>query len=209
MTESRRRRTWRPAAVIAAGMIAAGAAAAVPAPDTTKPILLLPPLRWDSQGQAWSFATEQRPIELARIMGGLTFGMTPEEVGRHLPGGTLLHWSDLPRAREFTDDVRYVWLPMTGAGTFRNTVTGCFGTASYIVLLFLDNALFRTSFRFLPDQACPDPSKAAEGLFSAYVPLANTVAITMLYRTGDAIVIDVTNPAAGPLIATRWQMRGQ
>jgi hypothetical protein len=210
MTESGKQRPWRPAALLAAGMIIIGGAVAAPAPDTAKRILLLPPLRWDSEGQAWSYATEQNPIELARVMNGLTFGMTPEEASRHLPGaGGVLHWNDLPQANEFSEDVRYVWLPMTGAVAFRKPVTSCFGDASYIVLLFLNNALFRASFRFLPGQGCHDPYDAAEELYGAYVPLADNLAITVLYRTGDAAVVDVTDPAAGPLVATRWQARGQ
>lgn len=212
MTESGRSRRCWPAALIAAGMLAVRVAAAAPAPasppGTARPILLLPPLHWDSGGLTWGFATKQRPVELARVMNGLMFGMTTQEVSGHLPGGgSVLDWVDLPRAREFAQDVRYAWLPMDAAAPFRETVTACFGHASYVVLLFRDNALFRTSFRFLASRACPDPKNAAEQLYAAYTPLADTVAISTLYRTGNAVVVDVTSPKAGPLVAQRWQMR--
>jgi hypothetical protein len=76
-----------------------------------------------------------------------------------------------------------------------------------VVLLFRNNALFRVSWRFLPDQACPSPHAVASGLYAAYVPLAATVAVSVHYRTGSAEVVDVTDPGATPLIAQRWQVR--
>lgn len=218
MSESRRRLDLHSVRSALAGCAVAFLAAvllcpavgAAAAPDTTKRIFVLPPLRWDADGQAWTYATEQNPIELARVMHGLTFGMTPEDVSRHLGSvGPAPHWDELPRADEFSDDVRYIWLPLTGAAGFRKTVTSCFGSTSYIVLLFLNNVLFRTSFRFLPGADCPDPGPAARQLYGAFVPLAPTLAVTLLYRTGNAVVVDVNDPASGPLIATHWQMQSQ
>jgi hypothetical protein len=222
MGESDKVRSWRlrrippasprawPHAVLAAAILAAHAAVAATVPDTAKAIFVLPALQWNSAGEAWSYATEQNPIELARTMSGLSFGMTPEEASGHLRGAThVLHWSDLPRASEFTDDVRYMWIPIQAAGALRARITSCTGDDSYIVILFLNNALFRASWRFLPSPNCPDPRAAAEDVYAGFVPLASTIAISLLYRTGDADVVDITDPAAGPLIATRWRMRAQ
>jgi hypothetical protein len=88
-------------------------------------------------------------------------------------------------------------------------VTACFGDPSNLVLLFRDDALFRVSWRFLPGPTCPDPRPAAKQLYAAYVSLSAKVAISAYYRTGAAEVVDVTDPAAGPLIIEHWQVRGQ
>ncbi|HVC59094.1 MAG TPA: hypothetical protein VND19_01870 [Acetobacteraceae bacterium] len=206
---SRGRGTLR--AALLAGMVSvAGVAAAAPALDTTKRILVLPSLQWNDSGVAWNYATQQAPDNLARVTGGLTFGLTPEEVSRRLPDlGANLHWSELPVANEFSEDVRYVWIPMQTAGALRAPVTACFGEPSYVVLLFLHGDLFRISWRFLPDRNCPNPHAAAEELYASYVPLATTVAFSAHYRTGFAEVVDVTEPGARSLIEQRWQMRGQ
>jgi hypothetical protein len=159
---------------------------------------------------SWNYATQQATGNLARRMAGLKFGLTPEEVSQHLPDpGANLHWSDLPVAKEFSEDVRYVWIPMQAAGRLHMLFTSCFGAPSYVVLLFHNDALFRVSWRFLPDKTCPDPREPAEELYAAFVPMAPTVAISVHYRAGFAEVLDVTDPAAGPLITQRWQMRGQ
>jgi len=197
-------------ALLAGAVSIAGVAAAAQAPDTTKPILTLPPLQWDDRGVSWTYATQRAPGDLARLMAGLKFGLTPEDVSQHLPDpGANLHWSDLPVAKEFSEDVRYVWIPMQAAGALRKLVTACFGEPSHVVLLFLNKALFRVSWRFLPDQNCPDPHAAAEELYAGFVPLASTVAVSVHYRVGSAEVVDVTDPAAGSLIGQRWQTRGQ
>lgn len=197
-------------AALLTGLVSIAGAAAAQAPETTKRILVLPPLQWDDRGVYWNYATQQAAGTLARLMAGLKFGLTPEEASRHLPDpGANLHWSDLPVAKEFSEDVRYVWIPMQEAGGLRKLVTTCFGEPSYVVLLFFNNALFRVSWRFLPDKACPDPHEPAEELYAAFIPLASTVAISVHYRAGFAEVVDMTDPAAGPLIAQRWQMHGQ
>jgi hypothetical protein len=179
-------------------------------PAQTRRILVLPALQWDTTGVGWDYAAQQGPADLARVMGGLHFGMLPEQVGEQLPSaGTALHWPDLPQAKEFSEDVRYVWLPLGVASTLRAPVTACFGESSYVVLLFLNDALFRVSWRLLPGTHCADPHAAAEQLYAGFVPLLPTLAVSSLYHTGYADVLDVTDPTAGPLIATRWRMRGQ
>lgn len=198
------------AALLTGVAFAALDAATAQTPDTTQRILVLPPLQWDSAGASWHYATQQSPGDLARLMGGLTFGLKPEEVSQRMPKlGTDLHWNNLPAAKEFSEDVRYVRMPMQAAGLLRAPVSACFGEPSYVVLLFRNNALFRTSWRFLPGQACPSPVAAAAELYAAYVPLAMTVAASVQYRAGSAEVVDVTDPGAGPLIAQRSPVRGQ
>ncbi len=205
-------RAHRPllAALLAGVVSIAGVAAAAQTPDTPKRILVLPPLQWNAMGVAWHPVGQQTASDLARVMGGLTFGLKPEEASQHLPKlGAELRWSDLPLAKEFSGDVRVVRMPMQAAGTLRAPVAACFGAPSNVVLLFRNNALFRVSWRFLPDQSCPNPHDAAEELYAAYVALATTLAVSTHYRTGAAEVVDVTDPGAGPLIARRWQAGGQ
>lgn len=188
----------------------AAASVQAPAPDTTRRILELPTLEWNDTGVYWHYTAPQTARDLARLMGGLTFGQTPEQVGERLPGrSAALHWSDLPQAKEFAEDVRYVWLPMQPAGSLVGPVTACFGSQSYIGLLFQNNALFRISWHFMPDAKCPVPREAAEELFAAFVPFIPTLAISARYTAGDAEVVDVTDPRAGTLIAQRWKMQGQ
>ncbi len=177
-------------------------------PDTTKTILALPAVQWNDMGVSWHYAAQQTPRDLARAMGGLIFGLKTDDVSQRLPKlGTDLRWSNLPVAREFPEEVRFVRMPMQAAGSLRPPGAACFGELSNLVLLFRDNALMRVSWRFLPDQACPDVHNAAESLYATFVPLAATLAVSTHYRTGSAEVVDVTDPVAGKLIAQRWQAR--
>jgi hypothetical protein len=205
---------WRGHKLLAAllfGVVsAANVAASAQTPDTTRPIFVLTPMQWDSMGVSSHIAAQQAPSDLARIMGGFRFSMKPEEVSQHLPKlGAQLHWADLPAAKEFSEEVRLVRVPMQVAGVLRAPVTACFGDPSHVVLLFRDNALFRVSWRFLPGPNCPTPRPAAEQLYAAYVSLSAKVAVSTYYRAGTAEVVDVTDPGAGPLLTEHWQVRGQ
>lgn len=174
----------------------------------SKPILVLPTLQWTATASAWRYAVLPNAGQIDALLGGLHFGMTPEAVGQHLPGrGSALHWDDLPNAKEYSGDVRYFWLPMQAADRLTNPIQSCYGAASSINLLFFNQGLFRISWRFLPDQKCPDVSDAAEDLYAAFVPIAPSVVISMHYTNGPAEVVDVTAPNAGPLISVRWQGR--
>ena len=186
------------------------AAAQQPSPPQPRRIISLPTIEWDKDGVAWRYAHQQSGSDLELVMSGLRFGLIPEEAGQHLPNPTnALHWSDLPVASEFGDEVRYLWMPMQAAGRLRAPVTSCFGAPSYLVLLFTRNGLFRISWRFLPDHACADVRAAADEVYGAYTPLASTIAVTARYRTGFAEVLDVTDPRAGLLINQRWTMQGR
>jgi hypothetical protein len=211
LTIARRLRAHRPLLAAAIASIAAIApVAAAQTQDAIKHILVLPPLQWDAMGVARHPVGQQTANDLAQVMGGLKFGLKPEEVSQYLPTlGAELRWSDLPPAKEFAEDVRFVRMPIPRAGALRALVTGCIGEPSNVVLLFHDNTLFRVSWRFLPDQNCSSPHSAAEELYAAYVPFATTLAVSTHYRTGSAEVVDVTDPGAGPPNAQLWQIHGQ
>ena len=190
--------------------LCAPAALAQPTNPGSKRILSLPTIQWDQDLAAWSYAAGQTVTNLTRVMGGLSFGLAPEEVNKLLPyPAPSLQWPDLPVAPEFPEEVRYVWLPMAGGGALRAAVKSCFGEPSYIVLMFRAGGLFRVSWRFLPDPVCRNPGPAAAELYAAFVPIDSQVAISAHYQSGYAEVVDVSDPSAGILINQRWQMRGQ
>jgi len=197
-----------------AALLSCGAAAQTPdttkTPDTTQPILVLPPLQWDAMGVGAHIAVQRGADTLARLMGGLTFGLKPDDVGQHLPRiGGELHWKDLPTAKGFANDVRFVRMPMRDAGALRPPGTGCFGEPSDVVLLFRNGALFRVSWRFRPDRSCPSPHDAAEALYAGFVPLSSAVAISTHYSAAPVEVVDVTDPGAGPALAQHGELPSQ
>jgi hypothetical protein len=195
-------------ALAAAVASAPGAASMAQAVVVTKPILVLPTLQWNDTASTWKYAVLPNAGQVTSLLGGLRFGMTPEEVGQRLPGrSTALHWDDLPNAKEYSRDVRYFWLPMQAADRLIGPIQSCYGEPSSVNLLFFNQALFRISWRFLPDRKCPDVSDAAEDLYAAFVPIAPAVAVSRHYTNGPADVVDVTAPNAGPLISVRWQGR--
>jgi hypothetical protein len=180
-----------------------------PAPNI-KQILILPTLQWDSDGERWRFAAEQSTMEVERALAGLNFGMTPQQVNNLLPHpGPALNFADMPAAPEFPEPVHYTWTHMVVAGKLMAPVKSCYGAASYIVVLFRASGLFRVSYRFLPDSNCPNPRPAADELYARFVPINSTIAFSVLYHTGYADVVDVTDPHSGILISERWLMHGQ
>jgi len=187
-----------------------GAGRAIAQTGPVKRILELPPVQWDADGVRWRYARQQTDSDFARATGGMIFGMRPEEVNPLLPHpAAALHWDEMPVASEYVDEVRYTWVHMKVANKMVAPVRSCYGAASYIVVQFRASGLFRISWRFLPDAACPDVTHAAAELFASFVPIASTVALSVHYRTGYAEVVDVTDPRSGLLVTQRWQMRGQ
>ncbi|HTW69147.1 MAG TPA: hypothetical protein VME47_04595 [Acetobacteraceae bacterium] len=176
----------------------------------TKPILVLPALQWNDTASTWKYAVLPNAGQIKALLGGLRFGMTPEEVGQHLPErSSALHWDDLPNAKEYAQDVRYVWLPMQAADSLTGPIQSCYGDSSSVYLLFFNQALFRISWRFLPDGKCPDVTDAAEDLYAALVPIVPAIVISARYAVGSAQVVDMTAPNAGPLISVRWRGQGR
>jgi hypothetical protein len=132
--------------------------------------------------------------------------MTPSQVNAHLPDPYPgLSWDALPPANEYQGEVRYFGVPLERAGSLRLGLTACAGAASYVVLLFSGNGLFRLSYRLTADRSCTDTSAAAQAIFARIVPIGETVALSIRYRTGRTEVVDVTDPSAGYLIPTRWR----
>lgn len=193
--------------VVSAGTLLARFPARAQDQEQSKTIFVLPALQWNGMGAVWEYTTSQTDADLARAMGGLTFGLTPEAVAKHMPDyTTALHWDNLPEAKGFSQDVRYVWMPVKRAGWLLSPVTACFGDSSYVALLFRNDALFRVSWHFLPGPQCDDPHVAADQLYAAYVQLLPNIANSVLYRAGLAEVVDVSNPHAGALLAQRGRI---
>lgn len=174
--------------------------------EPVKRIFTPPPVRWDNAMLNFGPALQQTAMDLANLTGGLSFGMSPGQVNARLsdpyPG---LSWNGLPMANEYPGEVRYFGTSMERAGALRMGLTTCPGSASYLVFLFNSNGLFRLSYRLTADKNCVDTNQAAQEIFARYVPIGQTVAMSVRYRTGRTEVVDVTDPTAGYLTPTRWR----
>jgi hypothetical protein len=195
-------------------MLAASPAYAQPAsaPATAEPvkrIFVPPPVQWDNAMSSFRSALQQTAMDLANLTGGIVFGMSPGNVNAHLPEPYAgLSWTALPLASEYPGEVRYFGAAIDRVGTLRMNLTACTGKASYLVFLFNSNGLFRLSYRLSADRTCPDTAEAAREIFARYVPIGQSVAMSVRYQTGKTQVVDVTDPAAGYLIPTRWGRGG-
>jgi hypothetical protein len=200
---------WPVRAALASGlMLVTGGASIAQLGVVTKRILVLPTRQWNDTASTWQYVALPSAGQINALLGGLHFGMTPEQVGQRLAGhSSALHWDDLPNANEYSSDVRYFWVPMQAADSLTGPIQSCFGDSSSVNLLFFRQALFRISWRFVPDQKCHDASEAAEDLYAAFMSIAPSVLISTRYANGPAEVVDVTAPNAGPLIAVRWHGR--
>lgn len=194
-----------PVALMGCGMACVAAAQDAP---VNKPILAPPPSLWDRQMLSGRPLLSQTVSDLTAVTAGIAFGMGPGEVNTHMPNPAKgIAWTALPAATEFTDDVRYFWIRFRDARDLRMGATACAGTDSYIVFLFQPRGLFRISYRLVPDVACPRPADAAEEIFGRYVSISTDIALSVHYRAGATEIVDVTDPTAGYLLATRWQPR--
>jgi hypothetical protein len=192
-----------------------GASAADPAPPASAAsssalrIYVPPQLEWNHRTMTARSMLSQTPYDLARINGGLVFGMTPEQVAAALPGTPAgLSWNTLRTAREYSADVRYFWMRLDDLPEWRARLGGCVGNASYVAFLFTQNGLFRLSFRLLPDAACTSVAEAARDLFARYVPIGPDIALSVHYPSAPAEVVDITDPTATLLTPVRWRMSG-
>lgn len=168
-------------------------------------IFVPPPVQWDNAMSTFRPALQQGATDFANLTGGLAFGMGPVAVNAKLPDPYPgLSWNGLPMANEYPGEVRYFGAPIDRVGILRTGITACTGAASYLVFLFNGNGLFRLSYRLTPDRTCADTNEAAQEVFARYVPVGQTVALSVRYRTGKTQVVDVTDPTAGYLIPTRW-----
>lgn len=169
-----------------------------------------PPIRWDHAMGTPSPALHQGRSDFSNLTGGITFGMQASDVNALLPVNyPAMDWGIMPQAVEFPTDVRYFWVRFESAGDLRMGTTHCAGAGSYLVFLFTGNGLFRLSYRLVPDHDCPAVEETARDVFARYVTMDPLIAQSLRYRTGNAEVVDVTDPAAGFLSATRWYQVGR
>lgn len=177
-----------------------------PAGPPAKRIFLPPPIKWDNTMLNYSSALQQTATDFANLTGGLAFGMSPSQVNALLPDPYPgLAWVGLPLANEYPGDARYFGVPLDRAGPLRMDPTGCTGAASYLVLLFTSQGLFRLSYRLIADKSCPDTNEAAQSIFARFVPITQAVVMSARYRTGNAQVVDVTDPTVGYMAPVRWR----
>lgn len=171
----------------------------------TKPIFVVPPTQWDNSMSRDRPAQIHGASDLGNLTGGLLFGLSPSEVNARLltprPG---TEWAELPFANEYPGDVRYFWVRLDATRALRDGVKGCVGANSYVVFLFTNAAMFRVSWRLLPDQDCPSPHAAAEEIFARYLAIDGSASLTTHYLAGNADVVEVTDPTVDYLIPYRW-----
>lgn len=194
---------------IARAQSQAPATPAAPATQgTTKQIIVVPPLQWDSAMATFSPIYHHVPNDVGRLTNGILFGMRPREVNALLAQPVAgISWSALPLANEFPEDVRYFWIRLADARGLQAGVTSCVGEGSYLVFLFRSRGLFRISYRLVPDKICPSVSAAATAILAHYAVMGQNVVISMRYRNGNAEVVDIVDPGAGYLVPIRWQTR--
>jgi hypothetical protein len=148
------------------------------------------------------------PSDLANLTGGIKFGLSPAEVNAKLPTPAPgVEWAELPFATEYPDEVRYFWARLDVLREPLAGVTGCTGTASYIVFLFRNRSLFRISWRLLPDEQCPSTRAAAEDIYARSLAIDGSAALASHYRAGKAEVVEITDPGVDYLIPYRWANR--
>lgn len=174
--------------------------------NLVKFIFAPPPLQWDAAMLMSRPALQQTATDFANLTGGLAFGMTPSQVRARLadpyPG---LSVKALPMANEYPGEIWYFETPLDRGRSLRMDVTACAGGTSHLVFLFSRNGLFRLSYRLSADGNCADTNKAAQQIFSRYVRIDQTVAMSVRYKTGKTEVVDVTDSTAGYLIPVRWR----
>lgn len=189
----------RPAGLLVALLVPLAAAA-----GETKRIFAVPPTSWDHTMSRDQPTQVLGPSDLANQTGGIVFGLSPAEVNAKLTTpATGIAWGNLPFATEYPDEVRYFWVRLDALPDAEQ-VSACTGSGSYAVFLFRDRALFRISWRLLPDAGCPSTRAAAETLYARCLAVDGTAALASHYRAGMAEVVEVTDPAADYLMPYRW-----
>ena len=178
--------------------------------EETKRIFVVPPVRWDAAMARDRPAQTHGPTDLGNLTGGVVWGLSPLEVNSRLPmPATGLNWSALPFANEYPEEIRYFWTRLDTVRELREGMNACIGANSHIVFLFRARGLFRVSWRLVPDEACPEPRAAAEGVFARYLAIDRAASLATHYRAGKAEVVEITDPNAGYLMPFRWENRGR
>jgi hypothetical protein len=188
------------------------APATVQPDDTASPvrIFLPPPMSWDHDMLNMRPALFQGRSDFTAITGGVAFGMHARDVNALLPKRyASMSWGEMPQALEYPGDVRYFFVPFAEAGSLQAGTTRCAGDGSYVVFLFNQTALFRISYRLVPDKTCPSVRETARDIFARYITIGETVTLTSRYHTGSAEAVDITDPSASFLIPVRWYQVGK
>ena len=173
-------------------------------------IFLPPPMSWDREMANMRPALSQGRSDFVAVTGGVAFGMRAEDVNALLPKPYAgMSWDAMSQALEYPGDVRYFWVPFNEAGPLQAGTKRCAGDGSYVVFLFNQTALFRLSYRLVPDQSCPSVKETARDIFGRYITIGETVTLTSRYHTGTAEVVDITDPSASFLIPIRWYQVGK
>jgi len=189
-------------------LTSAGVPAATPALAETKRIFALPPTQWDNAMSTERPARIFGPSDLSNLTGGIVFGLSPAGVNERLPTPAPgVEWGDLPFANEYPGDVRYFWVRFDAIRDAGNAPADCVGASSYVVFLFRNRALFRVSWRLLPDKDCPSPRAAAEDIYGRYLAIDRSVSLATHYRAGKAEAVEITDPNADDLMPYRWANR--
>jgi hypothetical protein len=182
--------------------------AAGPASAETKRIFAIPATQWNNATSTERPAHVFGSSDLGNLTGGIVFGLSPASVNSRLPTPTPgVEWGDLPFASEYPGDVRYFWVRLDALPDSGIEATHCVGANSYVVFLFRDRALFRVSWRLLPDKDCPSPRASAEDLYARYLAIDRSVSLATHYRAGKAEAVEITDPNADDLIPVRWANR--
>lgn len=201
------RTEWR--VLLAAGLLTLiGAARVNHASAETKRIFAIPPTQWDNAMSTEHPARFFSPSDLGNLTGGIVFGLSPGGVNERLPTPTPgAEWGDLPFANEYPGDVRYFWVRFDAIRDPGNAAADCVGASSYVVFLFRGRALFRVSWRLLPDKDCPSPRAAAEDIYARYLAIDRSVSLATHYHAGKAEAVEITDPNADDLMPYRWANR--
>jgi hypothetical protein len=174
----------------------------------TKRIFPIPPIQWDNAMLRDKPAQIFGPSDLGALTGGIVFGLSPPGVNAKLPTPAPgIEWAGLPFANEYPEDVRYFWVRLDSLRELRDGINGCVGVNSYVVFLFRAQALFRVSWRLLPDATCPSAHDAAEDIYGRYLTLDRAASVAIHYRAGTAEVVEITDPHVDELIPYRWENR--
>jgi hypothetical protein len=167
-------------------------------------------MSWDHDMLNMRPALFQGRSDFTAITGGVAFGMHARDVNALLPKRyASMSWGEMPQALEYPGDVRYFFVPFAEAGSLQAGTTRCAGDGSYVVFLFNQTALFRISYRLVPDKTCPSVRETARDIFARYITIGETVTLTSRYHTGSAEVVDITDPSASFLIPVRWYQVGK
>ena len=197
-----------PAGLVLLGFLTVLLVPPMAAAREAKRILTIPPTKWDRTLSRDQPAQPTGPTDFANLTGGIMFGLSPSEVNAKLPTPTPgVEWSDLPFAPEYPDEVRYFWVRLDAMRTPRDAGAACAGANSYVVFLFRNRALFRISWRLLPDNECPSTGAAAEDIYARFLAIDGAAALASHYLAGKAEVVEVTDPSVDYLIPYRWANR--